>query len=288
MELLIYSFIFLSCTAILFFSIQILTEKVIPPLLNIYQRSQDKRTAKITEQLEESFIFWEKKRLVILSFAPIIFAAVGLFLIKNIVGIILGILLGLAFPSIMLKTARQQRIKKFQSQLVDSLMILSSSLKAGLSFLQAIEVLCEEMPPPVSQEFKLILKENKWGISLEDSLKKLRVRIPLEEVNLLVTSILIARESGGEFPKVLTRLTNTIRDNMKLKEKIATLTLQGKLQGWIMMFLPIVFSIFVYKQNPEHFTVMLTTSTGKMLLIIAVVAQIVGMVLIKRISTIRI
>jgi tight adherence protein B len=203
-------------------------------------------------------------------------------------GALLGFLAGIAFPGIMVKIAYQNRIKKFQGQLVDGLTLLSSSLKAGLSFIQAIEVLCEEMPPPISQEFKLILKENKWGMSLEESLIKLRKRIPLEEANLLISSILIARESGGELPKVLLRLTSTIRDNIKLKEKVATLTLQGRLQGLIMMFLPVGFSYFIYKQNPDHFVVMWQNPTGRLFVLIAIALQIVGMVIIKKVSTIRI
>lgn len=268
-----------------------LIERLIPVFSRIYSKfeaKQERKTTKIAEELEESFIFWEKKKLVLISFSPLILAGIGIILLKNIVGLVIGAIIGLAIPSLMIRMARANRIRKMQGQLVDSLMIISASLKAGLSFVQAIEVLCEEMPPPITQEFKLILKENKWGISLEDSLIGLRKRVPLEEINLLVTSILIARESGGELPRVLSKLTETIRDNIKLKQKIATLTMQGKLQGYIMMVLPIAFTAFIYKQNPDHFTVMLQTSLGRILLIAAVVAQIVGMILIKRISTIRI
>ena len=86
---------------------------------------------------------------------------------------------------------------------------------------------------------------------------------------------------------VLSRLTDTIRDNLKLKEKIATLTLQGRMQGIIMMILPIGFAYFVYKQNPGHFDVMIQTELGRKLLALAVCLQIVGMILIKKISTMR-
>jgi len=199
----------------------------------------------------------------------------------------LGFIVGFSMPNIIIVVAKQQRLKKFRGQLVDGLMIISSSLKAGLSFLQSIEVLCEEMPAPISQEFGLILSENKLGINMEDALRKLRVRIPTEEVNLVVSSILIARESGGNLPLVLSRLTDTIRDNLKLKEKIGTLTLQGRLQGVIMMILPIGFAYFVYKQNPGHFDVMLQTEMGKKLLALAIGLQIIGMIMIKKISTMK-
>lgn len=260
----------------------------IPFLSGYYNKVQTKHTDQIKEQLEESFVFWEKKRLMLVYLLPLIFAAAGFVLLQHIVGAVVGFIIGFVFPGFMVKMAYQRRIKKFQGQLVDGLIMLSSSLKAGLSFVQAIEVLCEEMPAPISQEFKLVLKENKWGLSLEESLGRLRKRVPLEEVNLLVSSILIARESGGELPRVLLRLTDTIRDNLKLKEKVATLTLQGRLQGLIMMFLPIGFSYFVYRQNPEHFIIMWQNPTGRFFLMVAVALQVAGMIMIKRISTIRI
>jgi len=283
--------IFIAILVVIFLSLYMLSdffiEYTLPSILSFYDKLQSKRTGQIKAQMEESFVFWEKKRMMLVYLSPVIFTGAGFILFHHILGAVVGFLVGVAFPGIMVKIAYQNRIKKFQGQLVDGLTMLSSSLKAGLSFIQAIEVLCEEMPPPISQEFKLILKENKWGMSLEESLIKLRKRIPLEEANLLISSILIARESGGELPKVLLRLTSTIRDNIKLKEKVATLTLQGRLQGLIMMFLPIGFSYFIYKQNPDHFTVMWQNPTGRLFVIIAVVLQIAGMIIIKKVSTIR-
>ncbi|MDD5155272.1 MAG: type II secretion system F family protein [Candidatus Omnitrophica bacterium] len=266
----------------------VVLDALVPIMIDRYAKLQEKKTDRFSRQLEESFIFWEKKRLLLLSLSPFVVSGAGFLLFRNIVGLVAGFILGVFVPNVMILIATRIRIKKFQGQLVDSLTMLTSSLKAGLSFVQAMEVLCEEMPPPISQEFNLVLKENKLGVSLDESLKKLRKRMPLEEVNLLVTSILIARESGGELTKVFGRLTDTIRNNIKLKEKIATLTLQGKLQGLVMMVLPFVFTYFVYKQNPDHFTVMLETDMGRMLIILAIVLQIVGIYLIKKISTYRI
>ena len=247
----------------------------------------DKRATEFSVRLEDSFIFWEKKKMLLFYLSPFIFSGLGLVLFRHIIGLFVGFVVGFVVPNIMINMAKRQRMKKFQGQLVDSLMILSSSLKAGLSFMQSIEVLCEEMPPPISQEFNLILSENKLGVSMEEALKKLRLRVVSEEVNLLVSSILISRESGGNLPLVLSRLTNTIRDNLKLKEKIGTLTLQGKLQGVIMMILPIGFAYFVYKQNPGHFDIMLQTDMGRKLIGLAVGLEIIGMILINKISKMK-
>ncbi len=284
MESIIFIFTFLSA----FFIIYFLSLALVPRFLEFYNKTQAKRVSQVSDKLEDSFIFLEKKKVAFLIVSPFLFAGISFLAIRNVVVLILGFFMGLALPGILTNIIKQSRLKKFQGQLVDSLMILSSSLKGGLSFIQAIEVLVEEMPPPTSQEFDLVLKENKLGVSLEESLKKLRKRMPIEEVNLIVSSVLVARETGGELTKVFSRLTLTIRDNIKLKNKITTLTMQGRMQGIIMSILPVVFAIFIYKQNPNHFDIMLETSLGKMLLVGAAVAQIVGMYLIKRISTLRV
>jgi tight adherence protein B len=284
MLILIFIFVFGAVLIYVYF----LLVGVIPFFVSKYSQAQGRRAEQIAMELEESFIFWEKKKKIFLYLSPFIFACMGWFFSHNPLGAFIGFLLGFGFPNFMTKLAKRERLRRIQGQLVDSLMILSSSLKAGLSFIQAIEVLCEEMPLPISQEFNLVLKENRWGMSLEESLRRLRKRIPLEEMNLIVSSIMIARELGGDLPRVFTRLVDTIRNNIKLKEKIATLTLQGRLQGIIMMLLPIGFAYFVYRQNPEHFDVMWQSQLGRMLLIGAIVAQIVGMYFIKKISTIKI
>ncbi|MBL7130237.1 MAG: type II secretion system F family protein [Candidatus Omnitrophica bacterium] len=265
-----------------------LVERLTPILINRYNQWQGERLGRVTDKLEDSFIFLEKKKIVFLSISPFIFAALGFLLLRNFLGPVLGFFFGLAMPGFMTKIAKGRRIKKFQSQLVDSLMILSSSLKAGLSLIQSIGVLCEEMPVPISQEFGLVLKENRWGVSLEESLRKLRRRMPLEEVNLIVSSVLVARETGGELTRVFTRLTETIRNNIKLKEKIATLTLQGRMQGIIMSVLPIAFTFFIHKQNPGHFNIMWESELGRILIGVAVFLQLAGIYLIKKISTCKV
>lgn len=270
-----------------FFSSAIIFNTIITATVERWRDWQAKRVARAVTAMDESFIFLEKKKLELIALFPVICAAAVFLAMKNLFGLIIGFLIGLALPVILIKTAKQARIRKFSGQLVDCLMILSSSLKSGLSFTQAMDVLCEEMPAPASEEFGLVLKQNRLGVTLEDALLTLRARMPLEEINLIVSSILVAKGTGGELTRVFNRLIETIRSNIKLKAKVATLTLQGRLQGIIMAILPIGFTIFIYKQNPHHFDAMFQTQLGRNLIILAVVLQVVGMYLIKRISTLR-
>jgi len=261
---------------------------LIPFSIASYRKFQEKSSQKLETELEESFVFWERNRIFLVTSAPLIFAGIGFLLFRHVLAMVGGGIIGLGFPNMVIGFTKSMRLKKMQGQLADTALMLSSSLKAGLSLLQAIEVVGEEMAPPICHEFRLIVKENKWGISLEESLRRVRKRIPFEEVNLLVSSILIARESGGDLPKVLSRLVTTIRNNIKLKEKIATFTLQGRMQGYIMMGMPFVFAYFVFKNNPGHFDIMLQTKIGKLLLAAAAGLQVIGIVIIQKISKIKI
>ena len=202
---------------------------------------------------------------------------------------IIGALIGAFIPKIVLKFKELERKKKFSNQILDVIMTLNSCLKAGNSLLQACEVVAEELPPPASEEFSLVVKETKMGLSLEDSLLRLNDRIgKIHELEMLINSLLVARETGGDVIKVLTRLAVTIRDNRKLKDMINTLTLQGRLQGAIMSILPFFFVTWVLMFNKRHFDIMFESQLGRMMLISALVLQIVGIILIKKFSTIKI
>lgn len=205
----------------------------------------------------------------------------------NILAAAAGVFLGLVIPNIIFKSIEAQRKSKFANQILDMIMVISSSLKGGLSLLQALEVVVEMMPSPMRQEIALVINENKMGVALEDSLKHLNERMNSEELTCLVNAVLVARETGGDLTKVLSRLSISIRDNQKLKDNIKTLTMQGKLQGLIMSALPFLFVAFVMSTNPKHFDIMLQSELGRMLLILAVFLQVIGMFLIHKFSSIN-
>ena len=262
---------------------------LLPMVIQRMQAWQKQQEVIVGKEMEKMFYDKSPKSIVMLYFIlPVIFGLAGvLFLPSPIFAIFTG-MIGLAVPNIILKLRYKRRIQKFNGQLVDAINMLSSCLKGGLSLLQGFEVLVEEMPAPMSQEIGLVVRENKMGIPVEESLINLNKRINIEELGLIINALLVARETGGDLTKVFSRLTVTIRDNRKLKESIKTLTLQGRMQGMIMSFLPIVFVAWVVSVNRHHFDIMLTSDIGRMLLIAAVVLQIFGMILIKIFSTIKI
>jgi tight adherence protein B len=272
-----------------FTSICLISQQIIPLLIQRLQRAQAKKISQTEKQLEEMFVVVKPGRLFLYySLSPLILGGLAFFVFNSIAPALIAGGAGFILPAFVIKLMERQRRQKFLNQLVDGLMIISSSLKGGLSLLQAIEVLVEEMPAPISQEFGLVLRENKIGVTLEDSLKRLNERLHLEELGLLINSVLVARETGGDLTKVFSRLSTSIRDNHKLKESILTLTLQGRLQGMIMSLLPFIFVWWVLTFNRQHFDIMLNSEQGRMLLFIALGLQILGIFLIRKFSRIRI
>lgn len=249
-----------------------------------------KKEQTIEKQLDMMFYYNKSPKEIMRLYyiLPPILGTLGWVFSQSIIFLFLGAILGLFIPNFILKIRDSNRKRKFGIQLLDAIMILSSSLKGGLSLLQALEVLVEEMPAPISDEIGWVIKENKMGKALEESLKDLNKRMNIEELNLVINSILVARETGGDLIKVFSRLATTIRDNRKLKDNVRTLTLQGRLQGLIMSALPFLFIWWVLTFNRQHFDYMLKSETGRMLLLAAAVLQAVGMLLIRKFSTIKV
>lgn len=240
-------------------------------------------------RLKEMFLDMDPHRLFLLNIAsPTLFCLVGLAITRSLMGSMIGLGMGFAIPALIVKNLIMARKNKFSAQITDGLLILSSCLKGGLSLLQSIEALVEELPPPLSQEFGLILRENKMGIALEESFENLNRRMPSEELNLLTTAILVARETGGDITLLFDRLVGTIRAKIKLGDSVKTLSMQGKIQGVVMSGLPIGFAILVISFQPNYFDIMLSSALGRGLMIYAVISELIGMYLIRMFSKVNI
>lgn len=252
-------------------------------------RWHKKRVEKITPKLDDMFLDVPLKKIILVDIlTPLLTGALGFFMSKNI-WIALGAGgSGFVIPLLIIKQLEQNRRKKFASQLVDALMILSSSLKAGLSLPQAFGVLVEEMPPPLSQEFNLVIRQLQMGVSLEGAMASLKKRMRVDDLDIMITATMVARETGGDLTVVFTQIATTIQERNKLLSRVNALCVQGKLQGAIMSLIPIVFGLFVYKTNPSFFGVFFKNSVGRMLLTYAVISEILGIFFIRKLSRIEI
>jgi len=273
---------------IAFGSIGLLAYQFLSPFIEKVQARHERKAKEDAERLSRMFVKVKVNKLAyIYSLGPFILGVLGYFIMGNLIGVLAGGIIGWMMPAIIVKNVEIQRKRKFSQQLIDGLIMLSSALKGGLSLLQSIEVLVEEMPAPISQEFGIVLGENKMGVPLSESFEHLNKRIGSDEMRLMTTAILLARETGGNLPVVFARLVSTIRENNKILESINTLTLQGKIQGIVMSLIPVVFTCIVFSFNPNFFDIMLSTDIGRFLLGYCVISQIIGIMLIHKVSRIE-
>jgi len=215
-------------------------------------------------------------------------ACYGWVLFRNV---LLAMVFGVAggfLPNFYLKYRQKVRLAKFDSQIADALIIMSNSLRAGYSFLQAMDMVCREMSPPISHEFTAAMKEMSLGSPTETALMALVDRVGSEDLELVVTAVLIQRQIGGNLAEVLDNIAETIRERVKLRQEIKTLTAQGRLSGLIIGVLPIVLAIFLLAVNPEYIRILFIHPIGKLMIGVALIGEIIGILVIRRIVAIEV
>ncbi len=282
---------FILVMAMIFLAVGLLTYTVVPLVTGKAVALQQKRTQRFASKMERILMKSDIQKLSrIYFFAPLVLGAGGYFLFPlewRFLGVVLGVVVGFLFPSLYIQFLVKKRKKKFDNQLIDSLLIMSSSFRGGLSLIQAMEAIVEEMSDPIDQEFGTVLSENKMGVSLEEALNHLYERMPSPALQQTITAILLARETGGNLPAIFMRIVNTIREHKKIEQNLATLTLQGKIQGVVMSLLPVAFAFVVYTTNPHFLKNMIHTEMGQRMLTYAFISECIGAFLIWKISTFK-
>lgn len=165
---------------------------------------------------------------------------------------ILGILVGLRVPRFYVRTMAKRRMQAFDGQLSDTLNLWVNALRSGYSVLQSMEAIATELPPPVSVEFERVVQEVRLGLSVEQALANMYRRVPSEDLDLVITAVNIQREVGGNLAEVLDTISFTIRERVRIKGEIRTLTAQGRVSGWIISLLPIALGFVLFLINPEY------------------------------------
>jgi tight adherence protein B len=165
---------------------------------------------------------------------------------------ILGVLVGLRVPRIYMGVMASRRLVAFDNQLSDTLNLWVNSLRSGYSVLQGMEAIAAELPPPVGTEFERVVQEVRLGLSLSQALDNMLRRVPSEDLDLVVTAVNIQREVGGNLTEVLDRISHTIRERVRIKGEIRTLTAQGRISGWAVGMLPIALTLILYRINPSY------------------------------------
>lgn len=205
--------------------------------------------------------------------------------------IIVSILAGAAafpVPRLYLKILRKNRMRKFNEQLEDALLSMSSSLKAGFSINQALESLAQENRYPISFEFNLLIQELRLGVTLEEALDKMSRRLDCPDFELVAVSILTARQTGGELTATLERLAGVIRERVRISSRIRALTAQGRMQAVIIALMPVGLFFAIMNIAPDMMNSFFSTVAGVLSLLGVIVLDVTGFIMIRRITNIDI
>lgn len=195
-----------------------------------------------------------------------------------------GIGAGLAYcPVIRLQMRRRRRVAAFDAALPDAIELCARSLRAGHSLIGAIGNVGEEGPEPVKTEFAEVFHLQNFGLPLRDGLTQLMERIPSADLRVVVTGIMVQKDTGGNLAEIMDHITNVIRERVRIKGDIQVHTAQGRLTGWILCLLPVVLMVAINLMNPGYSTLLFHDPTGQKFLSAGAVLLIVGGLMIRHI-----
>ena len=199
-------------------------------------------------------------------------------------GALAGILMGLALLGLRIRRRR----KKFTNQLGDMLTMVANALRAGFSFMQAFELISREMDAPMGREVQLVVNEVNLGNTLESALDNMQRRVASPDFELVVTAVLIQRQVGGDLASILDTISETIAERVRMRREVMTLTAQGRASGWVLVIIPFALSGVIYVISPGYLDPLLTTEIGHVFIAGAVLLELIGIVVIRRIVDIKI
>lgn len=237
--------------------------------------------------LAELYLFIEPEKIFLLNIISMLFFALTTYIVFSSWLIALVVLVASALiPNTLYKVLRKRRQRQFLKDLPEALRQVASSLSAGLGLNQSIEGVISVSKGAVQQEFDLLLREVRMGLDFSEALDNLYARMPIVELNLMVSCIKISRETGGNLAENLLRLADTLRRKLEMEGKIQALTAQGRAQGYVMTALPLLLGLVIYKMEPDEMMKLWTTSFGLVWLGTIVLLQILGFFFIRKIVNI--
>ncbi len=195
---------------------------------------------------------------------------------------------GFALPWTWLWWRRKSRLSKFEKQLSDALELMARALKSGHSLASGLNVVASEMPAPISTEFRTVYEEQNLGIPLDQALRNLLTRVPNMDLQFFVTAVVIQRQAGGDLAEILNKIRQLVRERFKIRGQVKALTGEGRISGVVLMALPIALFFTVYYLNPDYVMLLFNRDIGRKMITVAIVLQIVGAVVIKKIVDIKV
>lgn len=259
--------------------------------VDIGTAGMEKYRSRFTEQakfqVREFFLFIDPRKLFAANLAMMALGGLAVWGLTGSVMLAMPAVFTLALmPRVLYVLLRKRRQHRFEAQLPDALMMLSGGLRAGVGLSSAIAQLVAEAPAPLGQEFSLMLREQRLGVTLEQSLNHLAGRMPTQSTILVVSAMRIASETGGGLAETLERTAHTIRGRLQIEGKIAALTAQGKLQAWVVGALPLLLMLVLNRMEPEAMSHLWHSRIGWATLVAIAFFECMGVFVIRKIITI--
>ena len=246
-------------------------------------------TSKLKQMIDQADAHITVMRLILFSLTAgvLAFLAVSMvsasYLLMGFFGVV-----ATALPILQIHVKRKKRLKKFLQLLPDALDLMARGLSAGHAFTEALQMVSTEMPEPIATEFRKTYEEQNLGLSLKLALENLVERVPILDLRMCVTAVLIQRETGGNLSELLEKVAYTIRERFRIMEDLKTMTLSSRWSAWLLCALPILLAVYVSFMNPGYMDVMWRDARGNRLLAIAAIMQVLGMLMVQKIMKIRI
>ncbi len=243
----------------------------------------------LKQMLDQADLHITPSRLVMFSVMAGMLAALSASMIT--VSILVMLTAGLvvaALPFAHVWWKRKKRFDSFLEHLPDTLDLMSRALAAGHAFAEAMHMVSAEMPEPISTEFRKTYEEQNLGLSLKLALENLTQRIPLLDLRMCVTAVLIQRETGGNLAEILEKVSHTIRERFRIMGDLKTLTTSSRISAWLLCGLPILVTFAITALNPDYMTILWKDPRGHYLIATALFLQLTGMLIVKKILRIKI
>ena len=254
-----------------------------------YRRYQSAFQREAKARLSEFFLFFDPAQLWSLNLILCGGLALVVYILSGslwLSGLVAG--LSLIAPQAAIAGLRRRRLARFDEQLPDLIQALAGALRAGSGVQAALRHIVVQAPAPLAQEFGLMLREQRMGVSFEQALAALYRRMPTEGTGLLVSSLNIAVQSGGNLAETLERIAATLRARLHLLARVRALTSQGKLQAWVMACLPFLLALALEALDPDSMAHLWHTRSGWAVIGVIIGLELLGVMFIRRIVRIEI
>jgi len=256
-------------------------------------------SADTARQFEDIFLFIPPRRIAEIGWMAAAAAFLIVFLLvgslTDMTGFLVGLILGgavggatLRLPRLLLRALRQRRLRRFNGQLTDTLVSMSNALKAGFSITQTFETVARDGEGPIAQEFNVFLQQTRVGVNFSEALANMQRRVGSDDLTLVALAIETARQTGGNLTEIFEQIAATIRERIRIENRIRTLTAQGRLQGIVVGAMPLIIGTVFFFLDPELMIPFLHSLTGIAVIAVTIVLVVLGALTIRKIITIDI